>query len=68
MNKKDILKISFVLVIILLILATITVKITPTYHDILEETDTKYFEENKEYINPNILDNKKQIELIKGED
>lgn len=67
MNRKDMLKVMFVLVIVLLILAVITIKTTPTYHDILEETDTKYFEENKEYINPNILDNKKQIELIKGE-
>ena len=68
MNRKDILKISFVFMIILLIFILITVKTTPTYHDILKETDTEYFEENKDHINPNILDDKKQIELIRGED
>lgn len=68
MNRKDILKIGFVFMIILLIFIIITVKTTPTYHNILKETDIEYFEENKEYINPSILDDKKQIELIKGED
>lgn len=68
MNKKDVLKIMFVFIIILLILAVITIKTTPTYHDILKETDIEYLEENKDYINPNILDDKKQIELIRGED
>ena len=68
MNRKDILKISFVFMIILLIFILITIKTTPTYHDVLKETDTEYFEKNKDHINPNILDDKKQIELIKGED
>ena len=67
MNRKDILKISFVFLIILLIFILITAKTTPTYHDILKETDTEYFEENKDHINSNILDDKKQIELIRGE-